>query len=756
MTPKQMGNHLRAVRRRKGLSLSEVARGAGLNRRELVNYERGKATIPESDLWVLAGSIGVDVTELVPPAPSTDVPAPSDNVPALRNDNSSDTIGDAVAMLRRSTEVARGLAAPRDAARAAAAPRGQARPGEGPRARRDRRRPRRDPRRDRGQHRHHPRVRRPGGRPGARHPDDRAAARSPRPQGEGHRRRPRPSPPLRYQAPVVPPPPPSEPVAHRARRRRRVRGAGAPPRAAAAPRGDVAPRHHRHPARARGRGRAGRPRHVPVARRPLRVQAAGHGREHRDRRLGTAAAAAVRACAAAPTRRPSTWRCAPTTGPSPARPPASPWPAAPAGAHRHVGRRARAPTADGTDGNGWEPPVPTDGEVPSAFWEGTDDWARRRPSPTSGERRTTARGRGVDAGRDDGRADATDAPHRRPELAVELRARGRRPVDRRRLARERRHRRAGVRGARSTASGRPRPSRPSRTRPRTPPTSGASPTPAPTAPPPFGFATAETDADVETLAPTRPTLGRPTGPTATGHWDHTLDPAAVDSGFVVDWGEADDDESDEPTAGQWASTGTWDEPLTPVWEVQTAAFAAADETDEATRRPRRPTAHEAFDVYDAFAADPFARRHRRTRSTRHDVDAATTGADADDPRLHLRQRARRRAGRDLPARRHRGARGRAVGPRPSRRDPSPTAESRPPRRHRRDRREHRDTETETVERRAETPIETELAVAAPVDELPRIVWRADAFGNVDAVDSHRHEPPTPSPNPSPRCSRRSS
>jgi transcriptional regulator with XRE-family HTH domain len=64
--PKQVGKQLRAVRRRKGLSLSEVARGAGLSRRELVNYERGKVEIPESDLWVLAGSCGVDVAELVP------------------------------------------------------------------------------------------------------------------------------------------------------------------------------------------------------------------------------------------------------------------------------------------------------------------------------------------------------------------------------------------------------------------------------------------------------------------------------------------------------------------------------------------------------------------------------------------------------------------------------------------------------------------------------------------------------------------
>jgi transcriptional regulator with XRE-family HTH domain len=86
--PKQLGKQLRAVRRRKGLSLSEVARGAGLSRRELVAYERGKVEIPESDLWVLAGSCGVDVSELVPEREVHELVAgPS-------------TIGDSIAFLR--------------------------------------------------------------------------------------------------------------------------------------------------------------------------------------------------------------------------------------------------------------------------------------------------------------------------------------------------------------------------------------------------------------------------------------------------------------------------------------------------------------------------------------------------------------------------------------------------------------------------------------------------------------------------------
>jgi transcriptional regulator with XRE-family HTH domain len=65
-TPKQIGRHLREVRRRKGLSLSEVARGAGLTRRELNAYEKGKIEVPDSDLFVIAGSCGVDVAELRP------------------------------------------------------------------------------------------------------------------------------------------------------------------------------------------------------------------------------------------------------------------------------------------------------------------------------------------------------------------------------------------------------------------------------------------------------------------------------------------------------------------------------------------------------------------------------------------------------------------------------------------------------------------------------------------------------------------
>jgi transcriptional regulator with XRE-family HTH domain len=100
VSPKEMGKHLRDVRRRKGLSLSEVARGAGLSRRELVAYERGKAPIPESDLWVLAGSCGVDVAELRPTTGPRAVEA------------GPESITDSISQLRRAHDESRAAALP--------------------------------------------------------------------------------------------------------------------------------------------------------------------------------------------------------------------------------------------------------------------------------------------------------------------------------------------------------------------------------------------------------------------------------------------------------------------------------------------------------------------------------------------------------------------------------------------------------------------------------------------------------------------
>lgn len=63
--PKQVGDQLRELRRKHGLSRSDVARSAGLTRRELAAYERGRVEVPDNDLLCLAGSCGVDVAELL-------------------------------------------------------------------------------------------------------------------------------------------------------------------------------------------------------------------------------------------------------------------------------------------------------------------------------------------------------------------------------------------------------------------------------------------------------------------------------------------------------------------------------------------------------------------------------------------------------------------------------------------------------------------------------------------------------------------
>ena len=91
---KDVGRQLRQVRRKQGLSRAEVARSAGLTRRELAAYERGRVHIPESDLWCLAGSCGVEVGDLLP------------HRDELRIDSSlaSLAIGDSIRHLRASAE----------------------------------------------------------------------------------------------------------------------------------------------------------------------------------------------------------------------------------------------------------------------------------------------------------------------------------------------------------------------------------------------------------------------------------------------------------------------------------------------------------------------------------------------------------------------------------------------------------------------------------------------------------------------------
>jgi len=89
-TATEVGRHLRSVRKAQGLSRAEVARSAGLTRRELAAYERGRIPVPDSDLWCLAGSCGVDVSELLP----------SRDKLVANSDLGSLTVGDSVARLR--------------------------------------------------------------------------------------------------------------------------------------------------------------------------------------------------------------------------------------------------------------------------------------------------------------------------------------------------------------------------------------------------------------------------------------------------------------------------------------------------------------------------------------------------------------------------------------------------------------------------------------------------------------------------------
>jgi transcriptional regulator with XRE-family HTH domain len=91
---RQLGRHLKQIRRKQGLSRAEVARSAGLTRRELGAYERGSVDVPESDLWCLAGSCGVDVSELLPSRDPLNV----------SSDLSSLAVGDSIRHLRGPTE----------------------------------------------------------------------------------------------------------------------------------------------------------------------------------------------------------------------------------------------------------------------------------------------------------------------------------------------------------------------------------------------------------------------------------------------------------------------------------------------------------------------------------------------------------------------------------------------------------------------------------------------------------------------------
>jgi len=751
LTPRQMGSHLRAVRRRKGLSLSEVARGAGLNRRELVNYERGKAPIPESDLWVLAGSIGVDISELVPPATGADVPAPSTNVPALRNDNSSDTIGDAVAMLRRGSEehessphlgtlrvlqqLPEGKRVPvKDRELAAIAADLGSTPAEvelriasilgcdALEAARIRAILMSAP-----QH----------GRRG----------RKVKALGAGEA-----EPAARYQAPLVPPPAASEPAPTEHAAVDVFEELARLPEPLPLPEENSVPDITATPPAPEGAVEL-----VDHDTFPSLGDRFGFKQpamaESTTAVASASAATVMRSGADAPpidvAMRNDDWSwsgpdAGTTNGATNGMPTGEP-----------LARRPRPADA-------WTPDAP-DGAVPAAFWEGTDEWTPAgEPAGATIDETVDA----IDTSAANVAADADpNALWSFEPAAVDPWIAGGWPESN---AAETSAPAESVDGEWPTAAFTPVENTAAHPADIWGDAGGPSVVDAPefaTAEEPTrDFATSEfassnfVSADFASAGTHAPDTDTDNVVDASS-WDHTPDPAAVDSGFVVDWGEADDDQSDEPTAGQWASTGTWDEPLTPVWEVQTPASGAATDDTPVTAVV---DAHETFDAYDAFAADPFA---AATDDATDDVTAAPTAApaavsaDPGDPGFSFgSELAAALAATYLPD----GAEepetpealvdapefetpetpeptfeptfGPTFGPAVEPALETPAATFEPP-------------EFETAE--FETPeFETELAEAAPVDELPRIVWRADAFGNVDAVDD-REVTPAPEPEPEP-------
>src|SRR5215510_12214330 len=60
-----IGARIRSTRRRLGLKRRPVAANAGLSRRRLAKFERGRAAMSVDDVRSVAGSLGVDISELV-------------------------------------------------------------------------------------------------------------------------------------------------------------------------------------------------------------------------------------------------------------------------------------------------------------------------------------------------------------------------------------------------------------------------------------------------------------------------------------------------------------------------------------------------------------------------------------------------------------------------------------------------------------------------------------------------------------------
>ena len=66
-SPKAVGRRLRKIRIDQGLARGAAARSAGLTRRELARYERGRRHLRIGELRSIAGSCGVELDALLPP-----------------------------------------------------------------------------------------------------------------------------------------------------------------------------------------------------------------------------------------------------------------------------------------------------------------------------------------------------------------------------------------------------------------------------------------------------------------------------------------------------------------------------------------------------------------------------------------------------------------------------------------------------------------------------------------------------------------
>ncbi len=71
---KALGRRLRAVRMDQGLGRGTAARSAGLTRRELARYERGRRHPRIGELRSIAGSCGVELDDLLPPTTPPETP----------------------------------------------------------------------------------------------------------------------------------------------------------------------------------------------------------------------------------------------------------------------------------------------------------------------------------------------------------------------------------------------------------------------------------------------------------------------------------------------------------------------------------------------------------------------------------------------------------------------------------------------------------------------------------------------------------